>query len=74
MGLAVLLQDNICRISLRFQSLENSYPENPLFAKEVSYLLRIQTSSEHTIFNGNISKRPRAVLQVPFSYTSRCDT
>lgn len=59
-GLAVFSQDNICHISLRFQSLENSYPENPLFAEEVSYLLRILTSSEHTILNGNTSKRPHA--------------
>lgn len=74
MGLAVFSQDNICHISLRLQSLENSYPDNLLFAEEVSYLLRILTSSEHNIFNGNTSKRPHVVLQVLFSYTFRSDT
>lgn len=61
-GLAVFSQHNTCHISLRFQSLENSYAENLLFVEEASYLLRNLTSSEHTIFNGNTSKRPHAVL------------
>lgn len=74
MVVTVFLQDKVCHISLRFQSLENPYPESPLFSEEVSYLLRKQISSEHTIFNDNTLIRPHEVFEVLFANVSRSET
>lgn len=39
-----------------FINLGHNYPENPLLAKEVSYLLRKQISSEHISLKATLEK------------------